>query len=216
MSNKSTISRHFARLAVCAALAGATLSLSGCFPLAATGVVVGTLAAVDRRTLGAQTDDTGIELKALADLSRQVPGSGGVSVTSYNRKVLLTGQVLNEQTKRAAEALVARYANVRSIHNELAISGRVSVGTQAADTSITARVKAALIDTKDLQANTIKVVTESGVVYLMGILTRVEGDRTAQVVSRVSGVTRVVTVFEYASADEMARIERAAKESGQK
>ncbi|MCL4743981.1 MAG: BON domain-containing protein [Burkholderiaceae bacterium] len=216
MNNESRVSRPFARLVVCAVLAGSTLSLSGCFPLAATGVVVGTLAVVDRRTLGAQTDDTGIELKALADLSRQVPGSGGVSVTSYNRKVLLTGQVLNEQTKRAAEALVARYANVRSIHNELAISGRVSVGTQAADTSITARVKAALIDTKDLQANTIKVVTESGVVYLMGIVTRVEGDRAAQVVSRVSGVTRVVTVFEYASADELARIERAAKESGQK
>jgi len=208
---QSLVSRPVAKLALCSVLVGATLSLSGCFPLAATGVVVGTLAAVDRRTLGAQTDDTGIELKAMADLNSQVPGSGGVSVTSYNRKVLLTGQVLNEQTKRNAEAVVARLANVRVIHNELGISGRVSFGTQAADTSITARVKSALIDTKDLQATTIKVVTEAGVVYLMGIVTRVEGDRAAQVVSRVSGVTRVVTVFEYATAEELARTERAPK-----
>lgn len=210
MHSPALISRPLARVAVCSALIGATLTLSGCFPLAATGLVVGTLAVVDRRTLGAQTDDTAIELKALADLNSQVKGSGGVSVTSYNRKVLLTGQVLNEQTKRDAEAVVARLANVRSIHNELIISGRVSVGTQAADTSLTAQVKTALIDAKDLQATTIKVVTEAGVVYLMGIVSRAEGDRAAQVASRVSGVTRVVTVFEYATAEELQRMQRQA------
>ncbi|HEY5632635.1 MAG TPA: BON domain-containing protein [Burkholderiaceae bacterium] len=208
MLKPSPLSRPLARAAVCSALIGATLALSGCFGLAATGMVVGTLAAVDRRTIGAQTDDTGIELKALADLHSRVKGSGGVSVTSYNRKVLLTGQVLNEQTKRDAEAVVARLANVRSIHNELVISGRVSVGTQAADTSLTAQVKTALIDAKDLQANTIKVVTEAGVVYLMGIVSRTEGDRASQVASRVSGVTRVVTVFEYVSPEELSRLQR--------
>lgn len=88
------------------------------------------------------------------------------------------------------------------------ISGRVSVGTQAADTSLTAQVKTALIDAKDLQANTIKVVTEAGVVYLMGIVSRTEGDRASQVASRVSGVTRVVTVFEYVSPEELSRLQR--------
>ena len=98
--------------------------------------------------------------------------------------------------------------NVRSVHNELQVSGRVSLGTSASDATITTRVKAAFLDAKDLQSNTIKVVTEAGVVYLMGIVSRAEGDRAAQTASRVSGVTRVVTMFEYATADEIARIER--------
>lgn len=194
-----------------AALGGVALAQTGCFPLAATGVAVGALAIADRRTIGAQTEDQGIEFKAMQQLS-QLSSGGGISVTSFNRKALLTGQVLDEHTKREAGAIVARIDNVRSVHNELQVAGRVSLGTQAADTSITARVKTALIDARDVQANTIKVVTEAGVVYLMGIVTRAEGDRAAQVVSRVSGVTRVVTVFEYVTPDELARIERQTRE----
>lgn len=204
----STVSR----LALVGALIGTSLSLSACFPLAATGVVVGGLAAIDRRTVGAQTEDTAIEVKATNQFRQQLGGSGGISVTSFNRKVLLTGQVVDEQTKRAAGDIVSKLDNVRSVHNELAVSGRVSLGTSAADTSITTRVKAAFVEAKDMQANTLKVVTEAGVVYLMGIVTRAEGDRAAQVASRVAGVTRVVTVFEYVTPDELARIERTSRD----
>ncbi len=211
MNSKNT-GRNLRRTMLAGALAAATLTQTGCFPLAATGMVVGALAVVDRRTIGAQTEDQGIEVKALSELAR-MNASGGISVTSYNRKVLLTGQVLSEEAKRTAEAVVARLDNVRSVHNELTVAGRVSFGTQAADTSITARVKTALIDARDLQGNTIKVVTEAGVVYLMGIVTRAEAERAAQVTSRVSGVTRVVTVFEYVTPDELARIERQSRES---
>ncbi len=201
------------RLAVVASLVGATLAMSGCFPLAATGVAVGTLAAMDRRTIGAQTEDTGIELKAATQIRQQIPDAGGISVTSFNRKVLLTGQVLDERSRTEAAAIAGRVDNVTSVHNELQVAGRVSLGTSAADTSITARVKTALIDARDIQANTVKVVTEAGVVYLMGIVTRAEGERAAQVAARVSGVQRVVTVFEYVTPDELARIERTNREA---
>lgn len=214
--NLKRASIALSRAAIVGSLVASTLALSGCFPLAATGVVVGTLAAADRRTIGAQTEDTGIEVKAAAQLRQQLSDAGGISVTSYNRKVLLTGQVLDERTRSEAGAIVGRIDNVKAVHNELKVSGRVSLGTSAADTSITARVKAALIEARDIQGNTIKVVTEAGVVHLMGIVTRAEGDRAAMVASRVSGVQRVVTVFEYVTADELARIERVNREAQQK
>ena len=116
---------------------------------------------------------------------------------------------------QAAGRIVGGVENVRWVHNELQVRGRVSLGTTASDATISTRVKAAFVDAKDLQANTVKVVTEAGVVYLMGIVSRAEGDRAAQVASRVSGVTRVVTVFEYASADEIARIERRSAQESQ-
>ncbi len=184
-----------ARLTLVAALLASALATSGCLPLVATGAAVGTLAALDRRTLGAQTEDQEIELRATNRMRDALKQPGGVSVTSFNRKVLLTGQVASEDDKRAAEAAVAGLPNVRSIHNELQVLGRPSLATSAADTSITARVKAALVDAQDLHANVIKVITESGTVYLMGLVSRREADRAAQVASRVSGVQRVVTVF---------------------
>lgn len=192
------------------ALLGALLvgSLAGCFPLAATGIVVGSMAAVDRRTIGAQTEDNSIELKTLGELRERLGGTSGISVTSYNRTVLVTGQVDDEAIKRRAGEIASRVENVRTVHNELVVSPKASIGTSAADTALTARVKAAMIDAKDLHANAIKVVSESAVVYLMGIVTREEGERAAQLASRVSGARRVVTVFEYVTSDELARIER--------
>ncbi len=201
------------RTLMVAALASAVLAQAGCAVVAATGITAAALAASDRRTVGTQTEDQGIEVKAMQHLSQL---SGSIGVTSFNRKVLLTGQVLDEATRREAGEIVARIEHVGSVHNELQVAGPVSFGTQAADTSLTAQVKTGLVDASDLQANTIKVVTEAGVVYLMGIVTRTEGQRAAQVASRVSGVKRVVTVFEYVTADELARIERQTKESGAK
>lgn len=202
-----------ARVALVGALIGASLAAAGCFPLAVTGIAVGAFAAVDRRTLGAQTEDQAIEFKALGELRERLGSSGGISVTSFNRTVLLTGQVLDDATKRRAAEIVGAIENVRTVHNELIVSGRASIGTYAADSALTAKVRASLVDAKDLQSNTIKVVSESEVVYLMGIVTRVEGDHAAQLASRVSGVRRVVTVFEYVTADELARIERANRDA---
>lgn len=194
-----------ARLTFAAALLATVLAAPGCVPLVATGAAVGTLAALDRRTLGAQTEDQEIELRAANRLRGALAQPGGVSVTSYNRKVLLTGQVASEDDKRAAEAAVGALPNVRSVHNELQVLGRPSLATSAADTAITARVKAALLDAQDLHANVIKVVTESGTVYLMGLVSRREADRAAQVASRVAGVQRVVTVFEFITEEEVKR-----------
>jgi osmotically-inducible protein OsmY len=195
-----------ARLTFAAALLASVLAAPGCVPLVATGAAVGTLAALDRRTLGAQTEDQEIEVRAASRMRDVLKQPGGVSVTSFNRKVLLTGQVASEDDKRAAEAAVAALPNVRSIHNELQVLGRPSLATSAADTSITARVKAALVDAQDLHANVIKVVTESGTVYLMGLVSRREAERAAQVASRVAGVQRVVTVFEYITEEEVKRV----------
>ncbi len=197
------------RLLLVGAVLAASVGASGCIPVVATGAAVGTLAVLDRRTVGAQTEDQAIELKAAMQIRERI--GSGVSVTSYNRKVLLTGQVANERDKRAAEAVVAGLPNVRSIHNELQVSGVPSLSTSAADAAITARVKAAFVDSQDLQANTVKVVTEAGTVYLMGLVSRREAERAANVASRVAGVQRVVTVFEYITEEEVARAKSQAR-----
>ena len=196
------------RLTLVAALLASALAAGGCVPLAATGAAVGTLAVLDRRTIGAQTEDQEIELRAATRIRETIKDAGGISVTSFNRKVLLTGQAASVDDKRAAEAAIAQLPNVRSIHNELQVLGRPSLSTSAADTAITARVKAAFIEAQDLHANVIKVITESGSVYLMGLVSRREAERAAQVASRVAGVQRVVTVFEYITEEEVKRSAR--------
>lgn len=200
------------RLLLCAALATAALASSGCIPLAATGVAVGTLAALDRRTVGAQAEDEAIELKA-ANRVRSAGLQGRVSVASHNRRALIVGQVPDEATRQRAEQIVQGVENVRGVHNELQVSGRVGLATQSSDTLITTKVKASYVDAKDLQVNTIKVVTENGVVYLMGLLTQREAERAAQVASRVGGVQRVVTVFDLISEEERVRLDRAQQSS---
>lgn len=185
------------RLAVLVTALGASAWLSGCVGLAATGMAVGAFASADRRTLGAQTDDQSIELKALGEVRDAVARTGGVSITSYNRKVLLTGQVGDADTRNKVEKVAAGLTNVRGVFNELQIASSTSFATATNDLAITTKVKAAMLDAKDVAFNNFKVVTEAGVVYLMGLVTRAEGDRAAQVTSRVSGVKRVVTLFEH-------------------
>jgi osmotically-inducible protein OsmY len=194
------------RLAVVGALIGSTLAASGCIPLAATGMAVSAMAALDRRTVGAQTEDTEIELRASSRMSDAIKGSKGVAVTSYNRRVLLTGQVPDEAGKADAERAVREIRGVREVHNELETTNRVSFSTTANDTAITARVKAGFLEQKALNTNAVKVVTENGVVYLMGLVTEREGPAYATVASRVPGVRRVVTLYEYVSEEELARI----------
>ncbi len=195
------------RVALVGALLVSTLAASGCVPLVATGAAVGTMAVLDRRTLGAQTEDQSIELKAAARIREMAPQvADGVSVTSFNRKVLLTGQAATEDERRLVERAVAGVGGVQSIHNELQLQSRASLRTAGSDASITARVKTAFIDAKDLQTNAFKVVTEAGTVYLMGLVSRREGDRAAQVASRVAGVQRVVTVFQYIAEEDATRL----------
>lgn len=207
---------RLSRLVLATTLACSALSLSACFPLAATGFAVGVLATADRRTYGAQTDDQAIELKASGRLNESDRKLGGISVTSYNRKVLLTGQALSENDKKLAEQIVSRIDNVRSVHNEISVSGRTSLGVTASDATITAKVKTSLLESKDVQATNIKVVTEASVVYLMGVVTQREASRAAQIASGVSGVAKVVTVFEVISEAELERIQQRAKEEPKK
>jgi osmotically-inducible protein OsmY len=192
-----------ARVLLCGVTA---LSLQGCFGFVAAGAVVGTLAATDRRTLGAQTEDKTILVKAESRIPNIVGDAGHVNVTAFNRKVLLTGEVRDEAMKAAVEREVAGIQNVESVVNELAILGPSSYTSRSNDTFITGKVKASFVDNKTLSANAIKVVTERGDVYLMGRVTQNEGNLAAEIARGVSGVSRVVKVFEYISDDEYKRL----------
>lgn len=205
--------KRFVIVISAAAIAGSAMLLSGCLPLAATGMVAGALAANDRRTLGAQTEDTTIEFKAGARLRDSIRFPGGISVTSYNRKVLLTGQVGNDEDRRLAEQIVARIDNVRSVENALIVAGQPALSASASDAAVSASVKTALIENSETKGLAVKIVTESGVVYLMGIASRKEADRVSQVASRVRGVQKVVAVFEIVSEEELARIMKSQSES---
>jgi osmotically-inducible protein OsmY len=193
------LSHTAAKIVFCGA---AVLSLQGCIGMMMGGAVVGTLAATDRRTLGAQTEDKAIAVKAEIRVPNIVGDAGHVNVTSFNRKVLLTGEVRDEQMKAAVEREVAAIEGVQSVVNELAISGTSSFASRSGDTLVTGKVKASFVDNKNLSANSIKVVTERGIVYLMGRVTQNEGDLAAQVASGVSGVQKVVKVFEYITDEE--------------
>ena len=181
-------------------------SLSACVPLlVGGGAVTGVLVASDRRTSGMYLEDLRIEQKA-ASLLRDVLNNGErVSVTSFNRLVLLTGEVRTAAEKAQVERIVAGVENVRSVINELEVVPFISsIGQRSKDTFITSKVKASILDAKDLQANTIKVVTEMNVVYLMGILTPREAKRAAEIARGVNDVRKVVRVFETITEEELA------------
>lgn len=188
--------------------AGAAATLSACAPLVVGGAMVGgVLVATDRRTSGAQLEDQAIELKAMSRAREAAGDRAHVNVTSYNRMVLLTGEAPGEQDRQAIEQAVSRVENVRSLVNEIAIMGNTSLTARSNDVILASKVKATLIDARDVQANTIKVVTERGVVYLMGIVTEREGNRAAELARSISGVQKVVKVFETISEDELKRMQ---------
>ena len=187
---------------------GAAASLmSACAPLILGGAMVGTaMVAVDRRTAGTQLEDEAIELKAGAR-AREVSPAGHINVTSYNRMLLVTGEVPNETDRKAVEQVVGRIENVRSVVNELAIAGNSALGVRSSDSLISGKVKASFIDAKDLQAQALKVTTERGVVYLMGMVTEREATRASDVARTISGVQKVVRVFELISEAELATMQ---------
>jgi len=185
---------------LCVALLG---SLSGCVGMVVGSAVMGAVATVDRRTLGAQTEDKAIAVKAEMKIPNIAGDNGHVNATSYNRKVLLTGEVKDEAMKAAVEREVRAIENVESVINELEIAGPSSYTSRSSDTLITAKVKASLVDMKTISAVSFKVVTERGNVYLMGRVTQREGNIAADVAKGVSGVQRVVKIFEYISEEEL-------------
>ncbi|GAA0405299.1 BON domain-containing protein [Massilia aurea] len=183
-------------------------SLSGCFGLIVGAGIGSAVSAVDRRTLGAQTEDKSVTVKAEIKMREVTNGNGNINVTSFNRKVLLTGEVRDEAMKAAAEREVRKIENVVSVINELKISGSSSYTSRSSDALITTKVKASLVDMKTVSAISFKVTTERGVVYLMGLVTPREGNIAADVAKGVSGVTSVVKIFEYIT-EEDARAKQA-------
>lgn len=186
-------------------LVGAALAsvLSACAPIVVGGAVVGSLVATDRRTSGAQLEDEGIELRAASRIRDNLGERGHVNVNSYNRRVLLTGEVPSAQDKQLVEQIVTRVDNVQLVVNELAVLGNTSLTQRSSDTLITGRIKAAMVDTRDLFANAYKVVTERGTTYLMGRVTQREADRATEIARSTPGVQKVVRVFEIITEDEL-------------
>ncbi|HBH38626.1 MAG TPA: transporter, partial [Curvibacter sp.] len=172
-------------------------------PLLVGGAVVTGMSAADRRTTGSQIEDERIETRGASRLRENLGERVHINITSYNRQVLLTGEVPNEQDKQLAEQVVSRIENVRSITNDLAVLGHSTLTQRSSDALVTGRVKANLIDARDLNASAFKVVTERGVVYLLGRVTAREADRATDIARRTSGVQKVVRLFELITEEEL-------------
>ncbi len=191
-----------------ATLAIATLAgtLGACAPLVIGGAAaVGTLMAVDRRTAGSQVEDEGIELRTNSRLREALGEQSHINVTSYNRQVLLTGEVPTAEAGQKAEQIARSVENVLSVVNDLAVMPPTSFTQRSNDTFITGKVRASLVDAKDLSAPAFKVVTERNVVYLMGRVTQREAKRAAEIARGVNGVRKVVRVFEVVTEEELSR-----------
>ena len=187
----------------CVLIACLTASISACAPMIIGGAVMSSLVAADRRTSGAQLGDESIELRAASRLRENLGERVHINVTSYNRQVLLTGEVPSAQDRVLAEQLTAKVENVRSTVNELAVLGNTNLTQRASDVLVTTRVRAGLVDAKDLFANAFKVVTERGTTYLLGRVTQREANSATDVVRTTQGVQKVVRLLESISEDEL-------------
>ena len=191
-----------------ALLCGAMLtSLTGCIELMVGSAVMGGVAAADRRTLGAQTEDKSIAVKGESRIPSITGDVGHVNVTSFNRRVLLTGEVRDEAMKNAVEREVRNIEGVESVANELIIAGPASYTSRSNDALITTKVKASLVDMKTISAASFKVVTENGTVFLMGRVTQREGTVASDVARGVGGVQKVVKLFDYISEAELKQLQ---------
>jgi osmotically-inducible protein OsmY len=192
------------------ALAATTLvtTLSACAPLVVGSAVMGGLVAIDRRTAGIQLEDESIELRTAQGLRQNLSEAAHVNVTSYNRMVLLTGEVSSAAERERAERLAKSQENVSSVVNDLAIEPASSLTQRSKDIITMGQIKALMVDAKDLQSNAFKVVVERGIVYLMGRVTSREAQRASEIArsGSVSGVVKVVRVFDIMTDDELKRI----------
>jgi osmotically-inducible protein OsmY len=190
--------------ALAAALIAGTLS--ACAPLVVGGAAMGAMVTFDRRTSGAQLEDQEIELRGASRLRDALGSRGDITVTSYNRQVLLTGEVPSENDKATAEQVISKVENVKGIVNELAVMPNSSLTQRSSDALVTGKVKASFLDEKSLYVGAFKVVTERGTVYLMGRVTQREADTATKITRNVSGVQRVVRIFEIISDEELRRM----------
>jgi osmotically-inducible protein OsmY len=192
-------------------LAVALASLSACTPMLVGGAVMTGIVATDRRTTGAQVEDEGIEIKVASAVRQELGDRVHLNVTSFNRKVLLTGEASTQADKERAEKLAQAQENVLSVINDLAVATPSSLSQRSKDIVTTSRVKAAFVDAKDLQVNAIKVSTERGTVYLMGRVTSREAKRASDIVRSIGGVTKVVRVFDEISEEELQRLSQSTR-----
>jgi len=179
-----------------AALAAMAVVLQGCVPVAVTGMGAAALMATDRRTSGTYIEDETIEWKVIGRLKDGFAGSH-VNATSFNRRVLLTGEAPTEEMRKQIEAAVRPIENVKDVTNELQVAGASSITSRGNDSLVTTNVKARMVNNGKFSPNHVKVLTEQGVVYLMGLVTTAEGDAAVEIARTTSGVARVVKVFEY-------------------
>jgi len=198
--NKPGLKGSLAKAVLCVSLVGA---LQGCVPLVIGGAAMGAAATMDRRTLGAQTEDKAITVKAEVQVPKLVGDAGHVNIASYNRKVLLTGEVRDQAMKAAVEREVRGIEGVANVINELVVAGPSSYTSRSSDALITGNVKGSLVEMKTISATSFKVVTERGIVYLMGRVTQREGDLGAKIAQSVSGVQGVVKIFDYLTEEEL-------------
>jgi osmotically-inducible protein OsmY len=200
--NANRVAKTLVRgMAAAGLVASLAVSLQGCVLLLAGAAGGGAMMATDRRTLGAQTEDREIQVKSYTQISQELPGSH-IDVTVFNRRVLLTGEALDERGVHRAEEIVRGHPNVAGVTNEVAVVPMSTLSTRASDSYLVTRVKTALIAEKGISANDFKVVGERGNIYLMGLVTNDEGERGANVAASVPGVMSVVKVYQYIEAGQ--------------
>lgn len=170
--------------------------LGGCAAAVIGGAATGVLVANDRRTVGTVTEDQGIELKASSRVGERVP-DGHINYTSYNRLVLLTGEVPTAAAREDAERVVRGIENVRGVYNELQVAGNSALSSRTNDSYLTSKVKARFVDGRKFNPVHVKVVTENSVVYLLGMVNRTEADTATELARTTGGVQKVVRLFEY-------------------
>lgn len=200
MTDKNNIRRTLAS----AVLIGFVLAgLQGCAQMVAGAAVATGFAATDRRTIGVQTDDKSITIKGELQATELVGDNGHINVVSFNRKVLITGEVKDEALATVVENKLSEIDGVRSVVNELKVRPVSSFIGRSEDAYITTKVLAHFVDAKDIYSNSFKIVTEQGTVYLMGRVTQREGMRGAEIASSISGVERVVKLFDYITEEQL-------------
>jgi osmotically-inducible protein OsmY len=192
--------RPLSQALLCVAL---LLSLQGCVGIMVGSAVMGAVASADRRTLGAQTDDKSITVKAELQIPKVAGPDAHVNIASFNRRVLLTGEVHDEASKTAVERTMRAIDGVIAVDNQLTIGGPANYTSRSSDALITTKIKSGLVEMKTISATSFKVVTENGTVYLMGRVTQREGQIAADIARGTSGVTQVVKMFEYITEDEL-------------
>ena len=185
------------RYATLAWLLVSLLLLGGCAAAVVAGAGAGVMAAEDRRTVATMTEDESIEVKTLQRVSEKVPGNVHLNVTSYNRMVLLTGEVPNDNARKEVERIAMSVENVRGVTNELTVGAPTALSARANDSYVTSKVKARFVDVSRFNPLHVKVVTENSTVFLLGLVKRQEAKDATDIARTTEGVRKVITVFEY-------------------